>query len=284
MAEDSVTDDKPKQFLGLSGTQTIGSALAAVASAVVGSHLGVAGTLVGAALGSIVATVATALFTRTLSSASIAAKKKIPQPRWRGLRPGGGGMVTAGAPAEVSDFRTKLARRRFTPRTWLTIGMASAAAFVIAMVGVTAVEFGTNQPISTLVSSTSNIDGGTTGPTTTLGEVLGGSPSSQNSPAVPDEAGGPTAPAEEVPGQIGDGPVDDGVTTDDVPGMGKSVPTEDPGTGDLSSTLPTEPAPATDQAPAPAPAPKQAPAPFSDPGPAGQGGLPAGGGAAGTGQ
>jgi hypothetical protein len=282
MAEDSVTDDKPKQFLGLSGTQTIGSALAAVASAVVGSHLGVAGTLIGAALGSIVATVATALFTRTLSSATIAAKKKIPQPRWRGLRPGGGGMVTAGAPAEVSDFRAKLARRRFTPRTWLAIGMASAAAFVIAMVGVTAVEFGTNQPISTLVSSTSNVDGGTTGPATTLGEVLGGSQSSQNSPVVPDEAGGPSAPAEEAPGQVAENPVDDGAATDGIPGAGESAPTEDPGTGEMLPSLPAEPAPATEQAPAPAP--EQAPAPFSDPGSAGQGGLPAGGGAAGTGQ
>ena len=64
---------KPKQLLGLSGTQTIGSALAAVTSAFVGSFLGVAGTLIGAALGSIVATVGAALYARTLSSAAAVA-------------------------------------------------------------------------------------------------------------------------------------------------------------------------------------------------------------------
>ena len=62
MADDSAADDnKPKPLLGLSGTQTIGSAMAAVTSALVGSFLGVAGTLIGAAIGSIVATVGAAL-------------------------------------------------------------------------------------------------------------------------------------------------------------------------------------------------------------------------------
>ena len=39
MPADSANEDKPKQLLGLSGTQTIGSALAAVTSALVGSFL-----------------------------------------------------------------------------------------------------------------------------------------------------------------------------------------------------------------------------------------------------
>ena len=78
MPADSANEDKPKQLLGLSGTQTIGSALAAVTSALVGSFLGVAGTLIGAALGSIVATVGAALYARTLSSAATVALRKIP--------------------------------------------------------------------------------------------------------------------------------------------------------------------------------------------------------------
>src|SRR3954471_2783955 len=83
MPEDSAKEDKPKQLLGLSGTQTIGSAMAAVTSALVGSFLGVAGTLIGAALGSVVATVGAALYARTLSSAATVAMRKIPQ-RGRG--------------------------------------------------------------------------------------------------------------------------------------------------------------------------------------------------------
>src|SRR3954462_10354707 len=61
------TEDRPKPLLGLSGTQTIGSALGAVTSALVGSFLGMAGTLIGAALGSIIATVGAAVYARTLS-------------------------------------------------------------------------------------------------------------------------------------------------------------------------------------------------------------------------
>jgi hypothetical protein len=54
-------------FLGeLSWLQLAGSVLAAVTAAWIASRLGVAGTLVGAALGSAVVTVTTAFYTRTL--------------------------------------------------------------------------------------------------------------------------------------------------------------------------------------------------------------------------
>ena len=100
MPADSAADDKPKQFLGLSGTQTIGSALAAVTSALVGSFTGAAGTLIGAALGSVVATVGAALYARTLSSAATVAMKKIPQRGRGGLTAGDAEVLSASAPAE----------------------------------------------------------------------------------------------------------------------------------------------------------------------------------------
>ena len=199
MPADSANEDKPKQLLGLSGTQTIGSALAAVTSALVGSFLGVAGTLIGAALGSIVATVGAALYARTLSSAATVAMKKIPQRRTIGLPADDGDMLAASAPAESDEPRAKRVMSKFTPKTWIKVGAVSAAAFVIAMVGVTAVEFGTNQPISNLVSSTSSIDGGATGPTTTLGKALSGNTT------VPDETDESAENREEVPGQVEEG-------------------------------------------------------------------------------
>lgn len=52
--------------LGLSLTQIIGGALAAMTAAAIGSRLGVAGTLVGAAMASIVAAVGSALYTASL--------------------------------------------------------------------------------------------------------------------------------------------------------------------------------------------------------------------------
>src|ERR687890_1245594 len=58
--------DHSEARLGLSTSQVAGSALAAVSSAVLLSTLGVAGTVIGAAVGSIAATVGSAVYTRTL--------------------------------------------------------------------------------------------------------------------------------------------------------------------------------------------------------------------------
>ncbi len=250
MPADSANDDKPKQLLGLSGTQTIGSALAAVTSALVGSFLGVAGTLIGAALGSIVATVGAALYARTLSSAATVAMKKIPQRRMIGLPADDGEVLIASAPAESDEPRAKRVRGKFTPKTWIKVGAVSAAAFVIAMVGVTAVEFGTNRPISSLVSSTSSIDGGATGPTTTLGKALTGDAT------VPGKTDESPANPEEVPGQVEKGAKQEGgLTTDVSPSGGDSgsAGTAEPGADESSDTTPADLTPGTEPIPEPAP-------------------------------
>jgi hypothetical protein len=250
MPADSANDDKPKQLLGLSGTQTIGSALAAVTSALVGSFLGVAGTLIGAALGSIVATVGAALYARTLSSAATVAMKKIPQRRMIGLPADDGEVLVASAPAENDEPRAKRVWKKFTPKTWIKVGAVSAAAFVIAMVGVTAIEFGTNQPISSLVSSTSSIDGGATGPTTTLGKALTGNST------VPNEKDESAENREQVPGQVEKGAKQEGgLTTDVSPSGGDSgsAGTAEPGADESGDTTPADIAPGTEQSPEPAP-------------------------------
>ncbi|WP_345147693.1 hypothetical protein [Arthrobacter ginkgonis] len=265
MPAESDTEDKPKPFLGLSGTQTIGSALAAVTSALVGSFLGVAGTLIGAALGSIVATVGGALYARTLSSATTVALQRIPL-RGRGaLSADDGDALAASAPAESDEPRANRVRWQFTPKTWIKIGAASAAAFVIAMVGITAVEFGTHQPISSLVSSTSSIDGGATGPTTTLGKALSGKP------AVPDETeetDETTKDVEEAPEQVEegangeDGPATDGSSPNG--GNGNSAGTEEPGADTSSDTPPADLAPETEQSPEPDSETEQSPEPVPE--------------------
>lgn len=251
MPADSANDDKPKQqLLGLSGTQTIGSALAAVTSALVGSFLGVAGTLIGAALGSIVATVGAALYARTLSSAATVAMKKIPQRRMIGLPADDDDMLAASAPAESDEPRAKRVWKKFTPKTWIKVGAVSAAAFVIAMVGVTAVEFGTNRPISSLVSSTSSIDGGATGPTTTLGKALTGNAT------VPDKTDESAENPEETPGKVDGGANGEGApTTDGSPSGGDSgsAGTGAPGEAEPGATTPADIAPETEQSPEPAP-------------------------------
>src|SRR3954469_9644094 len=59
---------------GLSVTQVSGGALAAVTAAVGASYLGVAGTLIGAAVGSVISTVAAALYSNSLSRAARASR------------------------------------------------------------------------------------------------------------------------------------------------------------------------------------------------------------------
>ncbi|AUI51026.1 hypothetical protein [Arthrobacter crystallopoietes] len=243
MAEDSSAEDKPK-LLGLNGAQTIASALAAVTSAFAGSFLGVAGTLIGAALGSVIATVAAAIYARTLSSAAVAARKTLPVPRLRGLRNGGlpasdDGTERAGVPSAVADFKAKLTARRFTPRTWVKIGVVSAASFLIAMAGITMIELGTSKPISALVaSSTSSTPAAEQ--QTTLGRVLTGT-------AAPAEDGSETTePGEAEPGQVDDGAGQTGTTGEtsgDTSGTDGSAMVEDPATDQTDGTGPVETVP-----------------------------------------
>lgn len=297
MADDKATEDKPK-LLGLSGAQTLASAMAAVTAALVGSFLGVAGTLLGAALGSIVATVGAALYAQTLLSAAGVAKERIPVRRRRGVAAdtGDGGTedstrerLVASAPSKAADPRPARAGKKFTPRTWMKIASVSVGAFAIAMVGITAVEFGTSQPISTLVSSTTATDSGTAERKTTLGSVLTGNQS------PPDEADKSTEQVEELPEQVEEVPEQveegtnvDGLDTDGTPSGGDSGSAEivEPGTGESSETAPADPAPDTQQTPAPAPEPDPIPEPevFSDPGSTEQDGPSGDDGAAGTGQ
>ncbi|AXJ09373.1 hypothetical protein [Arthrobacter sp. PM3] len=252
MPADSATDDKPKPFLGLNGPQTIGSALAAVTSALVGSFLGVAGTLIGAALGSVIATVGAALYARTLSSAATVAMKNIPQRR-RGRLPADDALAAVAA-GESDEPPAKRVRRPMTPKTWIRVGAVSAAAFVVAMVGLTAVEFGTHKPISSLMSSTSSANG-TTGQTT-LGAAFSGNQT------APDKTDKPAADPKDVPEQVGDSTKGQGGQTTDVSpspdaGDGGSTGIQGPGAAQSNPTTPADLTPATEQSPTPAPEPAQ---------------------------
>jgi hypothetical protein len=255
MPDDSSTvDDKPKPFLGLSGTQTLGSALAAVTSAVVGSFLGVAGTLIGAALGSIVATIAGALYARTLDSATVVAKRKLERSRQNGGR-----LVPTEEPLEDSPLSVATAvasekdkGRKLPPKTWIRIGAISAAAFAVAIIGITALEFGTSKPISSLVTA-STTSSGEDAVKTTIGAALTGGQQDTDEAAEPGE-GDQEAPAvveegsgvEEAPADpAAPGTVEDG------------APATDPGAGTVApdSTVPAETGDGSGVGPAPAPEP-----------------------------
>jgi len=78
---DEKPDDKDSpRKLELSGVQVAASALAAVSSAVAASYLGVGGTVLGAGVGSVIATISTALYQHSLHRTNAQLKKVVPVP------------------------------------------------------------------------------------------------------------------------------------------------------------------------------------------------------------
>lgn len=125
-------EEKPKLF---NLAQIAGGALAAVTTAAVGSRLGVAGTLVGAALASVLAAFASTLYTKGLERTRDGVKKIV-------LRDGK-------LSTEVDVTTTAAAPRAWRRPMAIVGGMAltSAATFVVAMGLVTGWEFGTGQTL-----------------------------------------------------------------------------------------------------------------------------------------
>ncbi|NMD47418.1 MAG: hypothetical protein GYA85_11725 [Propionibacterium sp.] len=125
-------EEKPKLF---NLAQIAGGALAAVTTAAVGSRLGMAGTLVGAALASVLAAFASTLYTKGLEHTRDGVKKIV-------LRDGK-------LKTEVDVTTTATAPRAWRRPMAIVGGMAltSAATFVVAMGLVTGWEFGTGQTL-----------------------------------------------------------------------------------------------------------------------------------------
>lgn len=134
----STTPDAPQRsserFFGLSTPQVAGSALAAGTSALAASFLGVGGTIIGALVGSIVATIASAVYSHSLRRAG---------QRLRVLRPV---PVNGRAPDEPQVVAGPL--RAGQPRRWphLVIGVVAGA--VIALGAITGIEAMLGHPIS----------------------------------------------------------------------------------------------------------------------------------------
>src|SRR3954451_8339151 len=166
--------EKPRAT-GLSPVQVAASALAAVSSAVLLSFFGVAGTLIGAALASVISTVGATVYSASLRKTSerlrgvvtgrqqAAAKGTVATSDPAATRE----MVAAtrvlttparGLPAGLDPRRAPA--RRFSPG-WGRVAVYAAAVFVVAMGIVTGIELIGQKPVSALVSD-SHTSGGTT--------------------------------------------------------------------------------------------------------------------------
>jgi len=194
MTKDNSTHDRS---LGLTPAQVVGSALAAMSGAFLASWLGTTGTLVGAAVGSVVATIGAAIYTHSLRRTAEAVKRTAVQARHGVLLTGavprpdpnaprrGEPVAPTRAEVEPTERRGRLATLLDLP--WLKVTLASLAVLVAALGGVTAVEGITGKPIASLLGQ----DDGTG---TTVGHVVGSDTSStpsdktpkQQTPATPD--------------------------------------------------------------------------------------------------
>lgn len=177
--------------------------LAAVSGAVVASFFGVEGTLIGAALVSMLVAPAEALYTHSLASAHRVARRSL----HRRL-----GDQAGTSQEDASEEGASQAQPQPQPIRWQRVAVAAVLAFGIAVAAITVVEAVANQPLASLVGSRPRQGGSTSvgvvvaggdrsippatrAPTTSTTSPSGPAPTTTAPVAVPTT----TAPARTVP-------------------------------------------------------------------------------------
>lgn len=174
-----VSSVKEAKRLEISWTRALGSALGAVSAAVLLSTLGAAGTLIGAALGSLCITIGGAVYAHSLEltkdKVAYAHRRAERAPRQQrdGLPASGGGgrtesrAPTAG-PTAAKDLLVDDAEASSSSRgmrvlhglPWKRIVLASTALFGVVVVLILAFELSTGRAVSSLTGGSSDTDGG----------------------------------------------------------------------------------------------------------------------------
>jgi hypothetical protein len=184
------TDEEETKGLGLSPATVAGGALASVTSTVAASSLGTAGTIWGAGVGSIISTVAAALYAHTLKRGAKTLSTVIPvnAPPGSTAVPGRDSTKVMDSPIPGDDRKvlpTRLDPRAPKPKRfditldrkfWIKVALAAVGMFVLVMGVITGVELLTQKPVAALVGNTHS-----TG-TTTLGTVTSDSSSTTQAP------------------------------------------------------------------------------------------------------
>jgi hypothetical protein len=191
----------------------LAGALAAVSGAVVASFFGIEGTLIGAALVSLLVAPAEALYTHSLASAHRVARRSL--------------VRRVGEQAGASQEGTSQADPQ--PIRWQRVAVAAVVAFGIAVGAITGVEAIAKQPLASLVGNRPR-----QGASTSVGVVVAGAdrsaPPATRAPATSTTSTSPSRPAPTTTAPMG-------------------VPTTTAPAGTVpSTTAPTTPTPST-QAP-----------------------------------
>jgi hypothetical protein len=154
----------------------LAGALAAVTGAVVASFFGVEGTLIGAALGSILVTPAEAVYTRTLASADTLARRSL--------------LRRVGEEAGPSEEGASKAHPE--PIRWRRVAVAAVLAFGIAVGAITGMEAVAQQPLASLFGSRPR-QGASTSVGVVVAEADRPAPPASRAPATPTTS--PSRPA-----------------------------------------------------------------------------------------
>jgi hypothetical protein len=161
----------------------LAGALAAVSGAVVASLFGVEGTLIGAALVSLLVAPAEALYTHSLASAHRVARRSLVRRV---------GDETGASEEGASEEGASEAHPQ--PIRWQRVAVAAVLAFGIAVAAITGVETVANQPLASLFGSRSQ-----QGASTSVGLVVAGgdrsAPPATRAPATSTTSTSPSGPA-----------------------------------------------------------------------------------------
>ena len=237
--------------LELSPVKIFGGALAAASAAVASSWLGVAGTVFGAVVVSVVATVGTALYSHSLERSQYVIRESLPvlANRTRVQRDvgiGGDTMVLSVTESDPPRRRNRDGR----PISWGTVAVSCVATLVLGFAVLTGFE-------AIVGESASQLTGSSSGGGTTLEHLVGGSdgsahqapstptnPTSPTTPTAPTTTGptttgpttgptstGPTSTGPTSTGPTSTGPTSTGPTTPGTTGPGTTAPTQTQQTG-----------------------------------------------------
>lgn len=192
-----------KQKLDLNLTQVAGAALAAVTTAVVGSELGTAGTLIGAAGASVISTVGTAVYRTSLERSRQRVRSLAHRPRPSTASAHKADSPNADLPmadlsmADLPKAEPSHRSRRSTALRWGAVIVGSVGAFLLAMAVITGFEWADGQTV------------GGNGKGTTIGQVINDQPAvpKRTDPGAPAASETPTAtptptPTSTAPGGI----------------------------------------------------------------------------------
>lgn len=191
-----------KQAGGIRPSQVVAGALAAVTAAFLGATLGVAGTVLGAGIASIVTTVGSAIYLRSIqrtrrSVRTVRERVVTRSGRQLGERASGDPaediaddpVEDAGADQDTVDDDTDPTRPARRQPSWAAVAGATVLAFVLGMLLITGVEWARGGPLSG-------------GDGTTLGEFIRSQPAKDGrqpgTGTSPSESSGPTTPSTET--------------------------------------------------------------------------------------